>query len=298
MRVPLVVFHTLVLGAVTGAQAQMEAGFVTHERRERAYYVHTPMGYDETSPLPLLIALHPSGTSGAAGMASLTGFNEIAERDNFIVVYPIGPNGYWDYGAGSPQWAGVDDALDDPGYLSKVLDEVTAEYAVDPQRIYAAGFSNGARMAFRLACDRPDILAGIAAVAATISDDVTSACPTENHVSILFMHGTGDRVIPWEGKRLHIGDLFISTALSAPETARFWAELNDCSMEPTIELLPDSNPDDRLSIRRDLYSECADATEVAFYRMVNGGHWWFQTPDFNVSEVIWSFFEAHPRATS
>src|SRR5687768_9005837 len=220
MRFALFVFVGLLLGTVSSVQAQMEAGFVTHERRERAYYVFTPVGYDETSQLPLLIALHPSGTSGAAGMASLTGFNEIAERENFIVVYPIGPNGYWDYGAGLPQWASVNDALDDPGYLSKVLDEVTAEYAVDPQRIYAAGFSNGARMAFRLACDHANRLAGIAAVAATISDEVTSACPTENHVSVLFMHGTGDRVIPWEGKSLHIGDLFISTALSAPETAR------------------------------------------------------------------------------
>ena len=297
MRFALVVFVVL-LGAFRGAQTQMEAGFVTHDRRERAYYVYTPTGYEVLTPLPLLIALHPSSTSGAAGMASLTGFNEIAERENFITVYPIGPNGYWDYGAGLPQWDGVGDALDDPGYLTKVLDEVTADYAIDTQRIYAAGFSNGARMAFRLACDHADRLAGIAAVAATISDEVTTACSTENHVSVFFMHGTGDRVIPWEGKPLHIGDLFISTALSAPETAHFWAELNGCSMEPTIEQLPDSAPDDRLSIRRDVYSDCADATEVAFYRMVNGGHWWFQTPDFNVSEVIWSFFEAHPRATS
>lgn len=288
-----VVFALLSLVTIP-ASAQMDAAFVTHENRQRAYYVYTPTGYDGSTPIPLVLVLHASGGS-AESIARLTGFNSIAEREGFLAIYPIGPYGYWDYGAGLGNWTQVDGVLDDPGYVTSVLDQVTAEYNVDSARIYAVGFSNGARMAYRLGCDLGNRLAAIAAVAATISDEITGNCPDESYVSVLFVHGTGDHVIPWHGKPLHIGEIFISTALSAPATAAFWAEHNQCANEPESEALPDSDPNDQFSIRRDTYAGCEFETEVVFYRMINGGHEWFRRDDFDTTETVWSFFLSHPR---
>lgn len=260
-----------------------------HDGVNRRYILYVPDSYDPEQAYPLVIALHPAG-GNAPYMAQMTGFDALAERDGVIVLYPEGPFGYWDYGAGLPSWEKVPAMLDDPGYIAKAVEEVQLAYNIDPQRLYAVGFSNGARMAYRLGCELP--LAAIAGVAATISNEVTDACPEDRRFSAFFMHGTADSVIPWQGKRLHIDSIYISNALSAPNTASFWADQNHCDAEPTVARIEDANPNDRIQIEVDTYGNCEAETEVVFYRVLGGDHMWYPTRDFNTSAVVWAFLTA------
>lgn len=265
---------------------------LTYDNRERSYRIFVPTAYDPDEPVPLLIALHPAG-GDAQDMASITGFNEFAEREGFIVLYPIGPFGYWDYGAGLPEWDGIPDLLDDPGYLAAVLEKTLDEFNIDQNRIYAAGFSNGARMAYRLACELN--LAAIATVAATISDEIVKACPAEKRVSVVYIQGTDDQVIPWGGKPLRLNGKVIANALSAVQTVTFWALQNQCELEPEMLNWPDADPNDRISVGRVTYTECDGEAEVVLYGVRGGGHSWVQSPDLNTSEIIWAFFATHAR---
>lgn len=271
----------LILTNISAADETLR-GTIEYDDMQRTFTLFLPSAYDENdAPLPLSIALHPSG-SRAATMAAITGFNTIAEREGFVVLYPEGPGGYWDYGAGTSQWETVTDQRDDPGFLAFLINTVIEEMNVDPQRVYVAGFSNGARMAFRLACDMGGQLAGVAAVSATISDEVTAQC--EHQTSIFYAHGTADAVTPWDGKPLYIGATQISTALSAPETIAFWVAQNGCDPE-AIEHIP--HTEDQI-IGAERY--CGNAYEVLFHPVYDGGHEWFTLDDFDISEAIWTFF--------
>src|SRR5262245_45022291 len=84
-------------------QVGVNRGVFVHEDLERTFRLYLPENYDDSEALPLIVALHPAGGNGDI-MARITGFDEFAERDGAIVVYPEGPFGYWDYGAGLPGW--------------------------------------------------------------------------------------------------------------------------------------------------------------------------------------------------
>lgn len=240
-------------------------------------------------PAPLVVALHPAGTSPEQ-MALITGFAQLASQSGWLVVFPEGLNGYWDYGAGTPEWDVLDDVRDDPGYLTALIESIAGDYPVDRSRIYAVGFSNGARMAYRLACDLP--LAGAAMVAASISDEVTAICGADV-VSIFMLHGTEDTITPFNGKDLYVNDLRISRALSIPETAQFFGRRNDCD-NPERELVFTSNVA-RVEINRVRYVDCADGSAVDVYVVVGGGHVWSPAPGFETSVLIWEFLAAHAR---
>lgn len=293
----LIVLLVLTTGVV-GAQDDMPLETITHDEMERTYRLFVPSSYDETTPTPLLLMLHPAGGDGTS-FAFRTGVNKRAEEDGIIVAYPEGPQGYWDYGYGLPEWADVYPINDDVGFINALLDELIVSYNIDETQIYAVGHSNGARFAFQLGCALGDRLAGIGAVAATISEDIVNACSPESRVSVFYMHGTEDMSTPWEGKPLYLGAEQVTTAWSAPNTVNFWVAQNRCDVEPDIVDLPDANPEDEVFIRQVTFSGCDDDHQVVFYAVLGGGHGWLggnlnltptnYNPSGYATEYLWEF---------
>ena len=284
---------------LSGASAQENDGEIwarfgfDYNGMQRTFSLYVPASYDpDGDPVTLVMAFHPSG-SNALGMAGITGFNALAAQSNVIMAYPEGPLGYWDYGYGTPGWAQVGDAIDDPGYLTALYDYLLREFTIDEARTYAVGYSNGARMAFRLGCYLGDRLAAIGAVSATISDEVTTTCPEDSRVSVVYMHGMNDTITPFEGKPLFIGTTFISNALSAPDTVAFWANQNGCDIDDAT--VTQDPFDDTGDVTLTQYTNCELDTVVAFYVVGTGRHAWFDRPDIRASTIIWDFFMTHPR---
>ena len=73
------------------------SGSIIHDDIERTFITHIGRSYDATKPTPLVFVLHGGGSS-AEVMPAFTGFNAIADRDNFIVVYPDGIENHWNDG--------------------------------------------------------------------------------------------------------------------------------------------------------------------------------------------------------
>jgi polyhydroxybutyrate depolymerase len=80
-----------------------------------------------------------------------------------------------------------------------LIEELSASIDIDPDRIYATGFSNGAIMVYRLACELSDQLAAIGPVSATQILDDEQACHPGRSVPVIHFHGTADRLNPYEG---------------------------------------------------------------------------------------------------
>lgn len=124
--------------------------------QDRTYLVHVPAGLSGAAPLVLM--LHGGYGTGAQAERSY-GWDALADQDHFVVAYPDGLDRAWNSGGGCCGKAARRD-VDDVAFLTAVVADVEARVPVDPARVYAAGMSNGAMMAYRLACDS-DVFAAI-----------------------------------------------------------------------------------------------------------------------------------------
>ncbi len=270
---------------------------------ERTYTLYVPESYDEAQPAPLLLVLHGAGGSGERSRDWL-GLDALAEEAGFIIAYPDGIGRNWDFGAGIPTTGGAL-AVDDVGFLVWLVEQIRETYAVDTERVFAVGMSNGALMAYRLACAAPETFSAVAGVAAPLYLPAAQNCDS-TPVSVLFIHGTDDPILPWERVRLRNGQI---VGLSAFETFAFWAQRNQCSSSPDdlqAEELPDNAPDDGSVVRHLALYDCAAGTEVHFYGVEGGGHTWPGRPfdvelelgplnnDIDASQVILAWFAARP----
>jgi polyhydroxybutyrate depolymerase len=271
-------------------------------RLSRTYRLHVPDSLRPGEPAPLVLVLHGGGGAGAT-MARLTHMDRVADENGFIAAYPDGIMGRWADGRGTtpPDRMGVDDL----GFLCALVDEVAHRHTVNPARVYATGISNGAFMAERLACDASERFAAVAAVAGPIPEALAARCRPSEPVSFLLIHGTDDPVAPYEGGMLH--GPFGALALSAKATAETWARASGCSRKPKEETIAEA--EDGTTARRRSYSGGRGGAEVVLVTVEGGGHAWpggiqylpirmigRTSKAFDASELIWEFFQAHPKA--
>src|SRR4030095_4064943 len=136
----------------TGVSSQQ----LTSSQRQRAYRLFVPPGYDGHQRLPLVLDLHGSG-GNAAGQARNSGLETVSTSERFIVATLEGEGGRWNV----PVQEG---RADDVAYVGDVITHVAAQVCTDETRVYATGFSGGARMSSLLACRLNSRIAAIAPV--------------------------------------------------------------------------------------------------------------------------------------
>lgn len=299
--VALYVRQALMTNFLFGSLTRQEGnytGYINFGGLSRSYVVHEPLNYDKNQPMPLVLILHGAG-GNAEMMMKMTGLDVLSDQKGFLAVYPNGTGLFSKYvlswNAGSCCNYVEPLGVDDVGFLRLVIEQVQKEYNLDKNRIYVAGISNGGMMAYRLACEMPDIIAGIASVSSTMS---LAVCAPQDFVSIISFHGTADSLIPLyggEGGNV-INKIFGLNHRPEPEVISFWAKHNLCSSVPT-------------SITENgatgvLYSNCQKNTEILFFTIEQGEHaWpggeknWFwgnkPSEEIPASAMIWDFFEKH-----
>ena len=123
--------------------------------------------------MPLLLVLHGSGGTGV-GTITLTHMNDLADKENFIAVYPDGLNKGWADGRGASD--SDQQGVDDVAFLGQLITTLQAQYAINPHRIYVAGMSNGGFMTQRLGCELANKIAAIVPVVATLSTNQAATC--------------------------------------------------------------------------------------------------------------------------
>jgi polyhydroxybutyrate depolymerase len=176
--------------------AEVEAG-VAHGSlevggRQRTYRVYVPEAAAD-GPVPLLVGLH-GGMGSGDQFARANGIEAVAEREGFVVVHPDGDRRTWNGGVccGRAAREGVDDVE----LVRALIDRLEADHDIDPTQVHVFGHSNGGIMAYRLACELSDRIAGIAAVAGTLG---VEDCRPERPVSVLHVHGDADENLPIDG---------------------------------------------------------------------------------------------------
>ena len=268
---------------------------------ERTYTQFVPSGYTGTEYIPLVLSLH-GVLSNAAQQQRYTGWNAIAERENFIVVYPEGTPllfGYrWNAGealnnerpAMNP--ARENTPVDDVAFIRALMTSYVNDFCIDPARIYVNGFSNGGGMTAHLACALSDRIAAIGTVAGAFTA-IPGGCNPERPVSVIAFQGGADRIVPPEGNaRMGL--------ISAADWVAEWADRDEC--DPAPEAISGTSG----AVTGIRYAGCAEGSEVVLYSIADGGHTWAggdmgaglllgkTSRDIDASETMWAFFQAHP----
>lgn len=158
----------------------------------RSYELHVPAALRDPAArrgLPVLVMLHGLA-SDPADAAQSTGFDALADADHRLVAYPYGIRR--SFNAGLCCGAAVPEQVDDVGFLSQVVQDLKARGA---SRVAVVGFSNGAMMALRLACERPGLVDVVGAMSGTLE---VPRC--DGPIRALEFHGAKDTTVPLAGQ--------------------------------------------------------------------------------------------------
>lgn len=254
--------------AVPRLGADIRAGTLHVAGRERRYLLYVPK--QRKPAAPLVVLLHGSRQT-AQGLRASTGyaFDRLADQHGFVAVYPDGYRRRWNDCRAGGRYAARRLQIDDVGFLASLIDTLQASAQIDPTRVFLAGYSGGGQLAFRMATERPERIAGIAAFGANLPTQDNWACASATRaVPVMLINGTSDRINPYEGGKVTVfGFASRGTVRSARESAEHFAALagvRDAERR-------------RLSVSAETWVEQfrwhrPDAAEVVLLAVHGGGH--------------------------
>ncbi|WP_077686651.1 alpha/beta hydrolase family esterase [Tessaracoccus aquimaris] len=257
---------------------------LTWDGTQRSFRTYRPAQVPQ--PVQVVVVLHGGGGSAATAEAAY-GWDRAADRHGFVVVYPESVGQAWNAGSCCGRAQTVD--VDDVGFVGAVVAELLGEQPLDPERVYLTGFSNGAMLSYRIACEAPGVFAAIAPVSGTQLVD----CADAKQVSLLAIHGTSDPSVPYGGgPGSGVGNV---DGPSAPDVNQFWRTVDDCS-EPT---------DQQSGAITRSTAACPSGRTVELITIDGGAHHWpgsassqgnpsnSASNELDATEEIWSFFVEH-----
>jgi polyhydroxybutyrate depolymerase len=264
-------------------------GTIISNGEARKYLLYVPESYDPAIPVPLVITIH-GFAQWPAHQAHISEWNELADEEGFIVVYPSGTQfpRRWEASA-----VNYPDPTENPDvqFISDLIDTLEGQYNIDPTRIYVNGLSNGGAMTYLLGCVLSDRIAATGSVAGAYLFPLQDCHPDHTMPMIVF-HGTADPIVPYTGGPSSHFDIPFA---NIPQWVEERAELNGCGTQSNTTLSD--------SVEVVHYSDCSQSAEVIFYSIAGGGHAWPggkpipewivgnnpTTPD--ATRLMWQFFQ-------
>ncbi len=248
------------LPALSGAVGLQPGATSEHDLKagglNRSYRLYLPANYRANAAAPLLLALH-GGFGTGKNMEEISALDRVADARGIIVAYPDGIGRAWNAGTccARPMKQGIDDVA----FMRAVVADVARQVNVDRSRVYGAGFSNGAMMMHRVACEAPQTFAAIAAVSGGI---MLKDCTPGRGMPTLLIQGRADPRIPWDG-----GEFDGSYRPSIKDIVGSLGARNGCS---TGERVTESN--DVVSCRT--LTGCRNGHDVQWCGLAGIGHQW------------------------
>ena len=217
----------------------------------------------------------------------------IADTANFIVIYPQATTD----SSGDPTWhLGGENSksteVDDVGFISHIIDEVSSIYSIDIDRVYVTGFSNGGYLAYEIACLLSNRIAGIGVVAGHMFIDTYNYCNPSHPTPLINIHGTEDF---YEG----IAGYYLDQNLSN----QYWAEYNNTDPDPVIAYIENTNSQDGSTVELHSWLNGDNEVSVVHYKVIGGGHSYpnlnpssskgYENGDIDSNSEIWNFLSRY-----
>lgn len=242
------------------------------EGETRRYLAYRPDLLE--SPASLILVFHGHGGS-PHGTERATGWNAWADDLGAVVVYPEGIR--VSFNAGGCCGIAHEMQVDDVAAALAIIDDVASHIAIDADRVYSTGFSNGASMSYRLACET-DRFAAIGPVGGV----QFVPCNPLSTTSVMHIHGLADTTMPAAGETRADG----TVVRPLDDVIADWRRVLGC--EPATESKVDG-------VRRSTAS-CVDGRSVDLITLDTFGHEWPTAADgVDATAELARFFAEHRR---
>ena len=252
---------------------------IIHEGVNREYVIHVPDSYDGSFSVPVVLNFH--GFSGDAYQyMNEADMRILSESENFILIYPQGLDL-----DGEPHWNACPNGgdnksdVDDFGFIETLIEEISSNYNIDLERIYAVGYSNGGMMAYGLANHKSELIAAVASVSGAMLD---CTGPTSHPMPVIHLHGTNDFDLPYNGNNYYN---------SVQNTLDYWINFNNTNKEPIVNF----DNSGEIEIEHYVYDNGNNSVSVEHYKYIGGDHIWFMSTfqGQNTSELVWDFLSRY-----
>ncbi len=265
------IIFTMVV-AIANTTLFAQAGTIPIGGKNRDYIVHAPAGLPENAPL--VLALHPLSGSGSS-YQSMSGWNPVADKEKFVVVYPTGITMISMGGSSLPGWDITGQS--DVNFMLALIDTMVARYKIDRKRVYSTGYSMGGMLSYVLACQKSDKIAAIGSIAGyPVGQDATS-CKPSRPVPVCHVHGADDTFVK---------------VVELPPWIKKFVEVDKCQSSPKTTT--------GAKYKKEDYSPCENGNEVILYTITGMDHMGAADPskfDFSATDTFWTFFSRHPAQT-
>ncbi|MDC1287409.1 PHB depolymerase family esterase [Gammaproteobacteria bacterium] len=280
--------------------------------RARHYVVHLPRGEDDRRPRPLVMVLHGCRQDNR-DIEVISGFNELADRHGFLVVYPfvtsyrgLRNRNCWGWWIDEEIHAGAGEVED----LWQIIEDIKRLYPVDEQRIHVTGLSSGAGMAVAMMVAHADKIASGAAVAgvpyaerATAARHLLNKQPRNRPVVAIVKAmraemGDAERLVPLQIVHSENDDkVDINSARVLRDS---WGHCFDVDTRHPAKVT--SGREGATAWEHNGYTDDGGSTVIETLFLEGPGHGWyggnpgqFSYPDGpDIKLDMWKFFNAHP----
>ena len=252
---------------------------IIHDGIDREYFLYVPDSYNGSVAVPIVFNFHGFG-GNAERFMEYADLRSVAETNTFILVYPQGSclegSSHW-----NPCPNGPDNKseADDFGFIEAMINQISSEYNIDLDRVYAGGYSNGGMMAYGLANYKSDLIAAVASVSGTMLNCTGS---TNHPMPVVHLHGTSDDVVSYNGS---------TDWNSVQSTLDYWINFNNTTTTPTVN----SENSGGITIEHYSYDQGENAVSVEHYKYIGGEHVWFNETyqGQSTAELIWNFMSRY-----
>lgn len=217
----------------------------------RQFMVHIPSNFNPRRAAPLVVAMDGflvKPVNPFRGMALSNGINEQSDKLGFVALYPVPKPRFgsrifsWNESDGSTNFMGVRD-YSDTGYVKTAMQKLMTDVSIDPSKIFALGFSQGAlQMHDLVSKSAQGTFSAIASVAGTITEKL--AAPPSG-TRLLVIHSMGDPTLPYSGGAGKLPFIFdrmgwgyAGESEPAAQVGRY-LDANKISLAPELALMPE-----------------------------------------------------------
>jgi len=246
---------------------------------------HFNMPKQNSNDASLIFVLHGSGGNGLKSMKGASKLLDIANKENLLILFPDGYLKNWnECRKNAPAAANVEN-IDENTFFNKMIDYCATKYLINRQKVFAIGTSGGGHMVYKLAMTMPEKFKAITAIVANLPEANNMDCIEKKMpIAVMIINGTNDATNPYNGG---ISAKKKGLVVSTDDTFHYWATVNGYQGSPSIEELPDLEPDGK-TIEKYTFKQ-KGKPEVVLLKVINGEH--NNPKDIDLFIESWNFFK-------